>query len=727
VRIEKKFRILSQEIKLAAVFLCCVTVLEIMIWAFITSDMRHQQVIARENRFTVLSERFEGRLGTAESIAIQLIKDETVGRSLYAKSAGDISYEQRQYLINMLSIIRKSLDNGASVYIAFEKSSTCFAYSGTFYSKLLFKGYESNLTDYLTEAPDEKFVYMRNLPVIGVKTENKSELLVMIYKVPNVAVAISFSASNMIQLIEGALSEDNSVGAVLTSDGRMLCASSDLFEAASVEDTEQYLAELNRSKSGKRYSFETREIGRFIYVIGFDHQAPSIRTQNNTLLFSISIILGMCFIIVFIFMLNREIYIPIRQIVDKINIGRIGRKDNVYAVVENAITKMYLHINQLTDKLSESEALNKNDILSKLISDTSGEIPFIENFDEAERFCILTATFETTEGYDIPAAYDSFCKKIEHDFTIKRIDRIDGHISWYVAIGEQSVDKLAELVRTQLIASTAENFSIAGISMEHTGIQNISIAYNESCEVFDCSLPAESFFENTIFYQSRSHPLGEKKLNVNLQDLMRLATYINKGDRTSISKYLAEIRKNNSQLSVLKLRELWTYILCLLSGIQKSESGNANNEVDMDTVKHTFNPDLMYSIVLRQYLVPAQPITEGFDEIYKAILAYVDKNYSKDIYLKQIADEVGLSYSYVSRCFKKKRGLGFLEFLGNMRLEKACQLLTETNMGIADISNTVGIPMPSTFFRTFKKLFGVTPGEYRHLHQSKHQDEQMPE
>ena len=87
----------------------------------------------------------------------------------------------------------------------------------------------------------------------------------------------------------------------------------------------------------------------------------------------------------------------------------------------------------------------------------------------------------------------------------------------------------------------------------------------------------------------------------------------------------------------------------------------------------------------------------------------------RDVYLQRIADEFNLSYSYVSRYFKRKSGIGFSDYVTQVRIGKAKELLTETSMSISAISQATGFDVPSSFNRSFKKNTGVSPGEYRSL------------
>ncbi|WP_160677385.1 helix-turn-helix domain-containing protein [Clostridium sp. C8-1-8] len=92
---------------------------------------------------------------------------------------------------------------------------------------------------------------------------------------------------------------------------------------------------------------------------------------------------------------------------------------------------------------------------------------------------------------------------------------------------------------------------------------------------------------------------------------------------------------------------------------------------------------------------------------------YIKDNYTKNITLKDVADEVFLSQNYFSELFKRETGEGFYDFLSNHRIKKAKELLITTNLKIYEIAQLVGYNDSITFGRAFKKLTGVTPNNYR--------------
>lgn len=91
----------------------------------------------------------------------------------------------------------------------------------------------------------------------------------------------------------------------------------------------------------------------------------------------------------------------------------------------------------------------------------------------------------------------------------------------------------------------------------------------------------------------------------------------------------------------------------------------------------------------------------------------VHQEYNTPLTLEYCASKIGYHPSYVSRIFRQQMGYSFKEYLYLYRIEQAKRLLAEGNMKIQEISNHLCYNNPQNFIRVFKKVEGVTPGEYR--------------
>ncbi|MBE7900581.1 response regulator [Paenibacillus polymyxa] len=98
------------------------------------------------------------------------------------------------------------------------------------------------------------------------------------------------------------------------------------------------------------------------------------------------------------------------------------------------------------------------------------------------------------------------------------------------------------------------------------------------------------------------------------------------------------------------------------------------------------------------------------------IARYLDAHYDKDISLQDIASRFYLSREYISRKFKQEYGVNLSDYLCQIRMSKAKLLLLNDKLRLHHIAGMVGYQDEKYFGKVFKKLEGVTPGEFRRRH-----------
>lgn len=97
----------------------------------------------------------------------------------------------------------------------------------------------------------------------------------------------------------------------------------------------------------------------------------------------------------------------------------------------------------------------------------------------------------------------------------------------------------------------------------------------------------------------------------------------------------------------------------------------------------------------------------------KDILSYIRKHYQEKIFLDDIASAMHLSPKYFSRYFKKQFGRSFTEYVNAFRIEQSLPMLENRRYSISDTALQNGFESLSYYVKVFKKIMGITPGEYR--------------
>lgn len=94
---------------------------------------------------------------------------------------------------------------------------------------------------------------------------------------------------------------------------------------------------------------------------------------------------------------------------------------------------------------------------------------------------------------------------------------------------------------------------------------------------------------------------------------------------------------------------------------------------------------------------------------------FTERNFDKNVSLRDAAASVCLSPKYLSRIFKRETGSSFAHFKMEMKIKKAQDLLMETGCNISQISDKLGYQNVETFVRAFRKIAGCTASEYRNI------------
>ncbi|HAX51932.1 MAG TPA: hypothetical protein DIW07_13825 [Lachnospiraceae bacterium] len=95
---------------------------------------------------------------------------------------------------------------------------------------------------------------------------------------------------------------------------------------------------------------------------------------------------------------------------------------------------------------------------------------------------------------------------------------------------------------------------------------------------------------------------------------------------------------------------------------------------------------------------------------------YIYDHFSQNITLEKVSDQIGFNPAYFSTLFKKETGQNFLEYVTELRIQKAKNYLIQTDYDVAEIASSVGYGDLKYFSRLFKKNTGLNPSDFRRLY-----------
>lgn len=122
-------------------------------------------------------------------------------------------------------------------------------------------------------------------------------------------------------------------------------------------------------------------------------------------------------------------------------------------------------------------------------------------------------------------------------------------------------------------------------------------------------------------------------------------------------------------------------------------------------------------LVVLQYMgEEKEKLREKMEKPIAIALGFIRENYQKQISLEETAIAANVSPNYLSKLFKSETGVGFLDYLTQIRLKESERLLSETNLSIKEIAAQVGYLDEKYYSKLFKKTTGIKPSEYRRIY-----------
>ncbi|PTQ52782.1 MAG: DNA-binding response regulator, AraC family [Hydrogenibacillus schlegelii] len=110
---------------------------------------------------------------------------------------------------------------------------------------------------------------------------------------------------------------------------------------------------------------------------------------------------------------------------------------------------------------------------------------------------------------------------------------------------------------------------------------------------------------------------------------------------------------------------------------------------------------------------PAGGPSSEFNDPFRSAVALIEEQYAKPLSLTQVARAVGVNPFTLSRLFKLRTGLTFVEYLTHRRISEAKRLLMETDLPMKTIALSVGFRDPNYMSRVFRRVTGHPPSAYR--------------
>ncbi len=466
------------------------------------------------------------------------------------------------------------------------------------------------------------------------------------------------------------------------------------------------------------------------------------------------IIVGLLFLLLTIiisYTLSAHLYKPVKKLVGMISskqpdMGNGKRRDDEFAYLNEVYSKSLEQVNEY--KLSEkaNKSIVTDYFLKKLVIDSPSvsdddfekticEIPALAMLKDELIVCLVKvdnykSLFKQYSYKDCKifkyAIMNVFNELISEYFPFKPVDIGDDQIVLLFNTNGLS-DKLYQYIvpilkYVQKSILEKYNMSISCFIDDKTCVyRNITESYNEvlgnSKYRFiagnGCIILPEDIKKNKECTKASYSMLSEKLLKDSIRagNLEKVEEHMSK-----IFSEIAEMNINNILLSITNLVNTLKFTYEEINSTRLAPLPvNFNffgiDYIDKDTSASLFS-NLM-GIIRYYYINDNESKAEKQMKLAETIKDVIHSSFhDSSLCLQSIATMLQLNPLYVGRVFKNQTQLSVNEYINDIRLEKAAELLRSSRLSIQDISFEVGIENQNYFFTLFKKKFGNTPKAY---------------
>lgn len=290
---------------------------------------------------------------------------------------------------------------------------------------------------------------------------------------------------------------------------------------------------------------------------------------------------------------------------------------------------------------------------------------------------------------------------------------------------EESLYHLGELL-VSTAAAEGEIVARAGIGRVSSGFRNLRASYDQAAEALEhASRPTGQVTVAQTVVHIDEVRRGSRYFVYPGDREQFLLSCIEHGFRDQVAGAIAELFAEAESLEGVDLSSVKSVLVdlavgaCRLAG-SYGRSPTATFE-DCDEVLAAV-PGLRSLPELRLWFEgmasrAMNHVTErkrgGVRLVVEEVQRYLRENLHRDLTLSAVAGEFLVSGSYLSRVFPRVAGKTFVEFLTDVRMERAARYLVETELTVRGICDLVGFESENYFHKRFKEHFGCTPGEYR--------------
>ena len=729
------------------------------ITSFLSRDIVISEVSeAHYNSLNKVKDMVDSKLMELDQLYIQIGLDATIKEAMYM----DVPLEP-EHILKVAEIqsefFKYKVSNSIieNLYIYLRKQNMVLSDSGRydidFFEEVIFS-YDKDIFEYCMNndiagivsfktdenSQDRKIVYCRPLP-LGRISEPPGKLIVLVDEniIKKIMEELKWTSDSQLFITD---SNDNILLTVGDTDNNADIKYTDISEGNGVEVL-----------NGNVVSYVNSDVSdwQFISIIPEKTFFINVKRTTDIALYGFIVFLSIGLLVSWI--LAKRNLGPIDKLISFIEEDikeQKSKDDNEYEFIDKVLHKIKSEREQFNENIENLNKKLKNQFLKKLLDgsiepktidemksvysiDINNEKYYVAVFfyvDDLNNLIFRETTEENVEP-NIEIAKFFIANMIEEMFS-EEFDVITAQIDTYT-VGLINFDK--EQVRDSIynianIINTGINylktkFGIAvsaSISNSHQGYIGIQSAYSEALESMEYQILMGS--GRVILFRDIHIDVEQEEDYYFLKDIRKWSQMVLAKDLENAMKTIDDIFNkwfvddlHPANLIRYRMNEIINTTINIIKEIKISHNYQysciINKLIECKSLPELRNEIINILINLQNNL---NKETEGDIDLHVMVMDYINKNYHlQKLNISMIADIYNVNISYLSNEFKKKTGIGALDYLQITRIEKAKELLRNTEKKNKEILSEVGFTNEVSFIRVFKRLEGITPGQFREL------------
>ena len=353
------------------------------------------------------------------------------------------------------------------------------------------------------------------------------------------------------------------------------------------------------------------------------------------------------------------------------------------------------------------------------------ELPITEHWLRAVIF-VCDEPNKTGIGFS-----ELICKKLWDEYGVYSVTYYD-YIVLFISSAEPLIQnstadrlgKYMEFYQSMLNEKTGKKISvIAGVGNTYKGLINFNKSYNEA--LYACS--SRYFRKNSkiIYFQDlQIKDYADLEVDAIKKLTEKIIHSVFSNAVPDIEKYTHDFFNMVLLKGTFSIEHIRTKCLDIIFEmgyrLKELEGDESNTKFRKHGYVNEINAISNMEDLAEWFEKSLKSISSGVSEItseekfVRQVKEYVMNNYDKKISLSDIADHIYMSSSYLSYSFKKNTGKNLVEYINEVKIEKAKEMLMDTKVRIKDVYHKVGFTDYSYFSRVFKRVTGTSPLNYRY-------------